>query len=247
MRLFKDFSTRPEKLGLTIGNFDGVHRGHHLLIDSLRARVKEQGVVGALTFSNHPSYVLNHLPPSPLLCSKLHKIRLLQEAGVDTCFSIAFTEALAALSYREFLARIREAFPFDFLILGKGAAFGKKQEGNQEQILKLADEWGFEAIYLEKLEGISSGLIRKTILEGALDVAAQMLGRPFSILGELKEGVLLFEEALCLPPKGSYPVVVRSEEGSYRAKALVDKSVSIGDLPQPLHGAVEILFDPLHL
>jgi len=246
MRLFRDFSKKPEKHGLTLGNFDGVHRGHHLLFNSLRERVGEQGTIGALTFSNHPSTVLRHLPPSPLLCSKSHKIRLLQEAGVDTCFSLVFTEALAALSYRDFLAQIREVFPFDFLILGKGAAFGKKQEGTQARILELASEWGFEAIYLDKIKDISSGETRKAILSGALDTAAHMLGRPFSILGELKEQTLLFEEPLCLPPKGSYPVVLRAEEGSYRAKAHIDKTVTVEDLPRPLHGTVELLFDPLH-
>ncbi len=250
VRIFREIAKQPEKRGLTIGNFDGVHRGHRSLLKALRDRVGETGALGALTFSTHPSYVLKHLPPSPQLCSKSHKIKLLQEAGVDVCFSIPFTEALAGLSYRDFLEEVRGVFSFDFLILGKGAAFGEKLEGDEGHIQALAREWKFEAIYLEKLEGrdgaISSARIRKALNEGALDLAAHMLGRPFSVLGELtSDGFLAFEGELCLPPEGSYPVMVRSEEGSYRAKALLNEGVAIADLPLPLHGEVEVLFDPL--
>ncbi len=252
MRVFREISLGAEKKGLTLGNFDGVHRGHHFLLSALRERVGEDGILGVLTFSTRPSYVLKHLPHSPLLCSKQHKIRLLQEAGVDLCFSIPFTEELAAVSYRDFLEKIRKVLPFDYLVLGKGAAFGKKQEGNQERILELAREWGFEAIYLEKAEGagevISSRGIRKALSEGALDLVASMLGRPFSILGELQEdGELVLEEGLCLPPHGSYPIILCSEKGSYRAKAQVEKGVFLCDLPFPVTGEVELLFDPLHL
>lgn len=246
MRLFKELALRHEKRGLTIGNFDGVHRGHRYLIDALRQRVGERGEVAVLTFSTHPSYVLKHLEPSPLLCSKSHKIRLLQEAGVDICFSLPFTEEFASRSYRDFLEQVRAVFPFDFLILGRGAAFGWKLEGTQQRIEELAREWGFEVIYLEKLEEISSGRIRKALAEGALDLVTRLLGRPFSILGHLEDGALKVEEKLCLPPSGKYPIVVRSEEGSCRGQALIDGQVLIQDLPFPLQGVVEAVFDPLH-
>ena len=205
--------------GLVIGSFDGVHLGHRLLFKRARELISPKGTLGALSFINHPSQVLKRGPPALLICSKDHKIKLLEEAGIQELFLIEFTPEFAAQTYEEFLTNLKKSFPFDFLIRGKGSTLGKSREGNEIQVAELGKKLQFQSEYLENLkiadEVVSSRKIREFIQNGNFEKAKQLLGRPYSIYGLFEidtENTLqgsLPVHNLCLPPVGTYEVLVK--------------------------------------
>ena len=173
MRIVRSLDKLP--YALTIGNFDGLHRGHQHLISAL----KKTGLqTAALTFSNHPSEVLKSEKPAPLLCTPEHKLRLLEQAGVDLVIFLPFTKELAAESYDHFLKNLKAHLCFTHLILGKGSALGNRQLGVQEKVEALGKTLGFYAEYIDKFLEVSSGAIRKALLAGDLAAAHLLLGRP---------------------------------------------------------------------
>lgn len=195
---------------LTIGSFDGVHLGHQKILREMRKRVGNQGSVAVLTFSNHPSHVLPGRDPVPLIFSKELKIKALEEQGVDICYCIPFTENLSQQPYDVFLQEVRNNCPFDFLILGEGACLGYKRGGTPEKVALLGEKLGFSCIYIPKREvdeqAISSRAVRECILKGDLQKAHELLGRPFTIEGEVHSQRVFLSAPFCLPPDGEYPV-----------------------------------------
>ncbi len=201
--------------GLVIGSFDGVHLGHRHLLHRLKALQGGKGTQAVVTFSNHPSQVLKKQTPALSLCSLEQKVRLLEGAGVHLLFLLEFTPQLAAQSYETFLTQVHKAYPFQYLVIGKGDAFGKGREGTEERIMELGRQLPFKAEYVEKLkidgETVSSGKIREFIQAGDFKKGAKFLGRPYSVYGPMKvEGKngVLNVKGLCLPPEGTYPVMV---------------------------------------
>jgi len=193
--------------GLTIGNFDGVHLGHRLLLDQLRAALPQGGQSIVYTFSNHPSYVLSHLTPIPYICTLEHKLKLLREAGADATVLVPFTLELAKIPFDRFLEALKQALDFSILILGTDARFGKDREGDPEKIRLLGKTLGFEVIYVPRdrvdEHAVSSAVIRMHIAQGNLVQAARYLGRPYSIYADVHNGSMNLKR-LCLPPTGTY-------------------------------------------
>lgn len=177
----KRFSSSSIPLGLTIGNFDGVHLGHKHLLKELRKRVTDQGIIAVLSFKNPPQAVINQEDTKDPLCSLEEKIERLKKEGVDLLILLHFSKELAEISYKNFIINIRENYPFTQLVLGKGAAFGKDRLGNASRIKKLGLQMGFEAHYLTKIKNkntiISSGRIRKLLEKGDKKRAAELLGK----------------------------------------------------------------------
>ncbi|MCI0381993.1 MAG: FAD synthetase family protein [Chlamydiae bacterium] len=235
-RNFSKLPKFPTPLGLTIGNFDGVHKGHTKLIQTLRKKIGKKGTLGLVTFSNHPSYILTHRPTAPLLCTNEHKLRLLEKAGIDLIFFLEFSPKLARESYHSFLKKIKSIYPFTLLMLGKGTTIGKDQKGDQTALKTLEKKLKFHLIYLEKSkekgEIISSGKIRSLIESKNFKQAESLLARPFSIVhplnpGETKTSGYFFAKNLCLPPSGEYPVKVIQNGKNIFATATIEKSQSI--------------------
>lgn len=168
---------------LTIGNFDGVHKGHQVILERLRAVAGKEGTVAVITFSNHPSHVLARQTPAALILTPARKLHHLRTFQVDLVYLLEFTPSLAQLSYDHFLAQVKEVYPFTFLAFGEGASFGKNREGNPENMHKLSEQLGFTLEYLPKVteqgEVISSGKIRTYLEAGDFVKARALLGHPF--------------------------------------------------------------------
>jgi hypothetical protein len=188
---------------LTIGVFDGVHRGHQ----SILRQLDDQPIV--VTFSNHPAEILKSSPP-PLLCSCRLKLALLKEFGVNNTVVIPFTRALSEMTFEDFLA----PYSFRHLILGDGAAFGKNGQGNADALRIFGLQRGFTVQSISKFlignQPISSTRIRSLITDGKLIEAENLLGRPYCIdySPELKS----FQN-IVLPPDGLYTVWSHSKTG----------------------------------
>ena len=159
-------------LSVTVGFFDGVHRGHRHLLAALKAL---GGNPLVLTFSNHPAGVLGSSPPQ-LIITLEKKLRLLQEESVRVSL-LAFTPELAAQSYEQFL----EPYPIRHLVLGEGAALGKGRQGTVERLRALGEKRGFEVHVVSHLyEGdapITSSRIRTLLASGKKEEAERLLGR----------------------------------------------------------------------
>jgi len=240
--------------GLTIGSFDGVHLGHQALLRHLRSKLKSGEKLVVLTFANHPSHILKHRTSAPLIISPEHKRALLEEFGVDVLLLIPFTTEFARTSFEQLLRALKEKIHFTHLVLGDGASFGQNREGDETSVRKLAAQLQFEVEYMPKLElnhqVISSALIRALIASGKLKEAGAYLGRPYSIYAPLKQVEAHWSvqgSDLCLPPDGSYPVLVqqtgpaqprtvpKTAQGTLR---IAQSSLAL-DLPQPAPGLAE--------
>jgi riboflavin kinase/FMN adenylyltransferase len=179
---------------VAIGNFDGVHCGHRLLIARLKARADALGVAAvALTFDPHPAVLLRpEAAPVPLVWTE-RKVKLLMDAGADAVGIFATGPWLLGLTAREF---------FDGLILGRLKArgmvegpnftFGHDREGNAALLARWCQAAGLTYEELEPLmvedQFVSSSRIRRCLVEGKVGNATRLLGRPHRIRGRVAPG-----------------------------------------------------------
>lgn len=188
----EDYAVPSHSIVLTIGNFDGMHRGHQAVLKRAQTfagtdRETESEVV-VLTFRNHPSEILRPENPTSLICSRLHRIHLLQQFGIQDIILLPFTRYLAQHSAESFIERVRGSIPFSHLILGYDATLGRNRQGDHQTMQSLGEMWGFHVDYVEeyRYEGkpVSSSRIREAINEGNLTLVEDLLGRPYSIYGK---------------------------------------------------------------
>ncbi len=224
----EDYVHLHQPLALTIGNFDGVHRGHQAILQRIQDLAGPNGEAVVLTFRNHPSEVLRPAQPSSLLCTPIHKIRLLQAYGIDRILLLSFTHDLAQHTAEAFIAYLHHYIPFSHLVLGQEATLGKDRQGHPEVMQRLSREWGFTLSYEEPHrfagEVISSTFIREAVKRGDFARAAELLGRSYSLYAAIKHGegrgatigfpTANFEtEKLCMPPSGVYAIEAVDDDG----------------------------------
>lgn len=212
MRIITDLdhyqTERPA--ALTIGNFDGVHRGHQALITSLLEHKGDaQSVV--ITFSNHPSQVLRPDHPVELLCSLPQKIKLLEDAGIDTLVLFEFTPQFSQQTAAEFVHRLARHIPLRKLVLGHDATLGRDRQGDKSQMAAIAEREGFSLTYIPEYEfqghSVNSTTIREALRAGDFRQVELLLGRPYSIYQpkQIPDQPNHFDlGGLCLPPDGDY-------------------------------------------
>jgi riboflavin kinase/FMN adenylyltransferase len=178
MLICKNLSDLPvfdQPTALTIGCFDGLHRGHQHLI----SHMKKKTLLSTLATFTSPL-----LEKSPLsIISLEEKLRFFEMLGIDILLLLSFDE-ISTLSYDDFLDQIGAHFLSTHLVLGKGSLFGKNREGDKEKVLSYAAKNRMQAEYLSQIreegEIISSSWIRQAILQGDLALLQRLLGRPFS-------------------------------------------------------------------
>ncbi|NCN27856.1 bifunctional riboflavin kinase/FAD synthetase [bacterium] len=217
------------KTALTIGNFDGVHKGHRALVDVLRDwrsnQVEPDSIkTMAMTFEPHPREVLSGKPVERL-CTSHERSQRLQRAGIDEVRLIAFSKEYATIPAIEFFEKhVVGSHNVAFIAVGYNFYFGHNREGTPEKILEWSKEKGIQAKLVKGIEAdgetISSTRIRKLIASGHLPAASRLLGRDYSISGEVEQGdqrgrLLGFPTAnlypssgkigdLCMPATGVY-------------------------------------------
>jgi riboflavin kinase/FMN adenylyltransferase len=179
---------------LAVGVFDGVHRGHQSLIARLKAEAAKRGLsAGVFTFRNHPLTVLQPNVKLGYITSPETRQELLCSEGLDTVTMIEFTPEVSRITAREFVSTLQERLGMKGLVVGPDFALGRNREGNVETLRKLGDEMGFEVVELAaKTEDdetiISSSAVRAAIMKGDIERANGLLGRPFTLEGEVMEG-----------------------------------------------------------
>lgn len=177
---------------LTIGVFDGVHRGHQQIIKKMTAGAHENGVPAVvLTFEPHPASVLTE---HKIRCLTLpdERASLLGQLDVDVVITERFTRDLAAVTAYDFMSRLRRRIGLQNLLIGYDFALGRGREGNAARLTEIGRELGYTVEVVSALSDesgvISSTEIRKLIATGNVTEAARLLGHPYSLHGPVVHG-----------------------------------------------------------
>ena len=193
-------NVRPRHRGaaLTIGNFDGVHRGHLAMIRRLKAWAASHGAPAvAVTFEPHPLEFLRPEAAPYRLTGLRDKVRMLAAAGVDAVLCLPFGARLAALEPEAFADRLTGAFAARHLLVGDDFRFGRGRRGDYALLASAGERGGFavermetvaDATPVDGVQRISSTRIRDLLSQGRFDEAAALLGWRYRVSGRVVRG-----------------------------------------------------------
>ena len=196
MTIWRDLEgaeTRPrsEPAAVTLGSFDGVHRGHQHVLDATRAAAEGAAVV-AVTFDPHPLEVLAPDRAPKRLTTIERRIELLHAHGADEVRVLAFDRDMSAWSPEEFIHSVLvDELRASAVVVGANFRFGSRRAGDVDLLSSVGTEAGFtaEGLTLEGgAEPFSSTLVREHVAAGRLPEAAEVLGRPHEVSGVVVEG-----------------------------------------------------------
>ncbi len=191
------FDTRHRALrpnAVTIGNFDGIHLGHQAMLARLTARAASVGAAPTvLTFEPHPREIFTPQSAPTRLTSLREKLEILRNLGVAHVHVCRFSKPFAALSAEDFVRRILvEGLKARYVLVGDDFRFGARRAGDFALLERMGRTHGFEAEALHTIEAAgqraSSTAVREALAAGDMAMAAQLLGRPYSISGRVVGG-----------------------------------------------------------
>lgn len=208
---------------LAAGTFDGIHIGHQQVINSaVKSAESEAAEAWVLTFEPHPKKILCKDTPPLLLTSLAHKLRLIEDLGVDGCALLNFDRKLQNKSPQEFVSELSSCIPqLREIVVGANWSFGKGGTGDVNLLENLGAQFGFRVTIvppvMHEAKPVSSTRIRQSVGEGNLILAHALLGRPFSLLGTVVPGrkigrelgyptANIIAEGEIEPPPGIYAV-----------------------------------------
>ena len=200
----------------TVGSYDGVHRGHRILLDEVVRRAKACGGESVvLTFEPHPRITLGNDEGLRLLSTFEEKCELLEQVGVDYVVVIPFDKAFSQLTHEEFIDNyIVGSLHIKQLVIGYNHHFGHNKEGDHSFLVQHgALEVVEVAQYRAEGNKVSSTVVRKAIEDGDMTLARQLLGHPYIIIGIADEqGRVATDHYKLLPCDGVYRALINGEE-----------------------------------
>ena len=217
---------------VVVGVFDGLHLGHTYLLEHLVAEAHRRDARPVvITFDHHPDEILTGSAP-PLLCDPEERLERLEAAGVDATVVVHFDQRLRETTYDAFVAMIAARGPIAGFLMTPDAAFGYQRGGTPGTLAELGRAAGFEVVVVPPFEldgrAIRSTEVRAAITAGDLALAARLLGRSHTVVGDAasaEEGSRVrFSLPVALPPDGAYETLVgsasrRDAGGSVAAEA----------------------------
>lgn len=230
-----------ERTVLTIGAYDGLHRGHQAVIAQVRALAAERGARSAVvTFDRHPATIVRPESAPKLLTDPAQQLELLEATGIDAAVVLPFDEAQSQESPLSFIERVLvNCLRAECVVVGDDFHFGRHREGNVALLRDIGQTHGFDVepvVLVPREDGIdepvSSTAIRRALAGGNVTLAAQMLGRPFEARGIVVEGdhrgrLLGFPTAnvavpsrISLPADGVYAGWYRRPDGDRHPSAI---------------------------
>ena len=187
------FSAGPA-CALSIGNFDGVHRGHHALLKQLQEGAQERGLVSCvMTFEPHPKEFFAPEQAPPRILNLRDKLAAFAKIGIDRVVVEHFNAAFARLTPEEFVSEIIvKQLNAKWILIGDDFCYGAKRAGNFASLQAAGQQYGFEVssihTILENGERISSSALRNALASGDMHLAEKLLGRPYGISGHVIHG-----------------------------------------------------------
>lgn len=201
MQRWRGLEDIPEDWGrsvVTIGSYDGVHRGHQLIIRHAVERARELGVPSVVvTFDPHPSEVVRPGSHPPLLAPHHRRAELMAELGVDAALILPFTKEFSKLSPADFVVKVLvDKLHAKAVVEGPNFRFGHKAAGNVAFLIEQGRTYDFEVevvdLYVSGAAGggepFSSTLTRRLVAEGDVEGAREILGRPHRVEGVVVRG-----------------------------------------------------------
>ena len=245
---------------VTVGVFDGVHRGHQHLAGMLLGSARSEGLAAvAVTFNPHPRSVLRPGMAMTYLTSLEERVEQLQALGFDAVAVLPFTSELAQLSPEDFLRMLVEELQMKLLLVGPDFALGRNRAGTIGVMRQAGQKSGFRVevapLLAEEGEKVGSSAIRQALAEGDLALVARLLGRPFSLRGPVVEGdrrgrTLGFPTANiaigidhALPAYGIYVTRAHLRENTYQSCTSIGIRPTFGVEPRPTVETFIIDFD----
>jgi riboflavin kinase/FMN adenylyltransferase len=236
MQVHRDLAQLPEfkHAVITIGTFDGVHKGHQQIINQLKATAAAVGgETVIITFHPHPRKIVGNYGGNVALLNTLdEKIRLLNEAGINHLVVVPFTEIFANQSAEAYCKDfIYQYFKPSKIIIGYDHRFGKNRSGDYHLLEKMGEILGFEVIeisaqILNEIT-VSSTKVRQALLEHDIATANQLLGYPYFFEGTVVAGnqlgrtigyptanIAIVTEEKLVPANGVYAVTVNSQRST---------------------------------
>ena len=244
MLVVTDLSVSPwpnERAVITIGAYDGVHRGHRAVIAQVQARAAELGARSVVvTFDRHPASVIRPDAAPRLLTNPAQKLELLADTGIDATVVVPFSPEQARETPVDFVERvIVNALRAQAVIVGSDFHFGHMRQGNITLLREMGERHDFTCepvVLVPRADGvdepISSTAIRRALAGGEIETATRLLGRALEVRGTVVTGdqrgrTIGFATAnveipngMCLPSDGVYAGVYRRPDGSEHACAI---------------------------
>ena len=234
---------------VTVGTFDGVHRGHRLVLDRLAVAARDRDLRAILvTFDPHPLAVVNPSAAPLLLSVGDERMEALASTGLDEVAVVPFTKTLAAYEAEQFVDLVLlKRFGMRDLFIGHDHGFGRGRSGDVGVLERLGQSRGFAVHVVPPVEGrdgkpVSSTAIRRAVAGGDLSRAADGLGRPYSLAGTVQHGdsrgaTLGFrtvnlgepDPAKLLPPDGVYAVSAQTSSGRFGGMMNLGGRPTFGD------------------
>ena len=180
---------RYDGLAATVGTFDGLHLGHHAVLDTLRREAAARGLTPAvITFNRHPLEIIAPARAPKLLMPLTEKTGRLSKENVDVR-TFEFTREMMTMTARQWMTYLRDSLGVRLIVVGYDNTFGSDGRLMAPADYKmLGDELGVEVVEAPVVEGCSSSQARRAVAEGRMEEATRILGRPFSMSGKVVNG-----------------------------------------------------------
>ncbi len=220
---------------ITVGTFDGVHRGHWMVLEELRQRAGREGLPAVLvTFHPHPLQIVRPDDAPQLLTTPLEKKEILAESALDYAVFLPFNHVLKSYPPERFVKEILiDRLRMRHLVIGYDHGFGRGRSGDVETLREIGTRLGFgvDVVAALRTDGdpISSTKIRAALREGRVEDAARGLGRPYSLRGPVVRGdgrgralgfatanIQITNPHKLLPKEGVYAVCATLRNGTHR-------------------------------
>lgn len=214
---------------VTFGVFDGLHLGHQAVINTLLKHAGHDNLTSVLVgFYPHPLAFLAPERCPPILTPLSKRVEILQQFGVDEIVMLSFDEQIASMSPESFVERVLlEKCRAKHVVVGYACQFGKNRAGNAERLVELSNGYAFDVSVVPPTEvdgaPVHSTRIREALAQGNLEQSAQLLGRPYSLIGNVVHGdgrgkeigfptANIETQNQVYPPNGVYAIRAKLEE-----------------------------------
>lgn len=200
-------------LVLVIGKFDGIHKGHHAILQTARESMGDQDSLAVYSFSDHPLWILKQDPQyEKKLTPDTEKLEILKRYGVERYYRVNFTKAYAGITAKEFILEHISRLNAKRIVVGEGFHFGKGGDSSTSELKELCAQINVSVTVVPLIKEddreISSSTIRSLVQDGNMEAAQARLGRPYTVTGNVIHGEALGREL-------GFPTINLGETDSY--------------------------------
>lgn len=221
-----------EPTAISLGKFDGIHRGHELLLEQLLKKKQEGYKTVIFTFDIPPKKVLGS-ENTKVLTTNEEKMHMFDSFGIDYLIECPFTPEIMTMEAESFIEMLVKNLSVKCIVAGEDFCFGHNRRGNHQMLKEYADKLSYEAIILPKMKeekrDISSTFVREEISAGRIEMANKLLGYPYFVSGQVKHGnrigrTIGFPTVNLIPPQNK----LLPQYGVYITKVTIDGIVYQG-------------------